>query len=417
MIPPDGNEGGSAAVAEPSTNSSPPPESGGDLSTDQLISNTFKTEFREKPAPQKNPPKKNEKPAPPKQEAKPAATAPEPKAEPRRASIFDTDEPPPVAQPAAVETSDAPEESIKENDWKAAHAVRNDLRKRVSATEQELNATKADLAKYRQLAADPTEIQRLKDEHKQFSDRVAIFDFQNHPDFKKQFAEPKQKLLGDAQAILSDHGIEGVNLNMLAGLPRPEYAKAMTEIESKVGSFDAGELRILMRDVQKLSVAEKAAVEKRGEIMQGLQQQSQVKMRTAFEDVQRGESIGVFAKKREIPSDASADDRQMLEQFNSGIDEVRSRAEKYAFGLSDERSAASVATKAANYDFFKEKAFPIMVAEHRRDQEMIAQLTTKLQALGAHKPGAKFDGAAPKADDTSDENLSINERVKRTYKT
>lgn len=308
----------------------------------------------------------------------------------------------------------------KENDWKAAKAAAKQRQEELNRKIQELESREAkaaeELAKYRQATADPLEISRLKEEHKKALDRLALLDYQSHPEYRKNFVEPKEALKAQVNQILSDNGIEGFDVESILSKPRIEYAKAMSDLEDRLNSYDAGEVRATMRDLQKLNEASKNAIGKHSEIAQALRQQSEIKNRQAFEEVLKENQVWLL-KPYEIPEGLEPEEKQNLESFNQAVSQVRAQAERYAFSPADEKTSASLAFKAAQYDVFTNHAIPRMVKDYQAAKETIAELTEQLKQLQAKKPGVVDSGSANGSSQPSSEKpLSIKEMVRQTYR-
>ena len=385
------------------------------METPDAIARVFKTEPRRQPEKKKPDSKTAPPPAEkPKEEPKPAdkpADKPAP-----RTSLFDdsADEGAPAPQPAPVDTSAEADEKIPENDWRRAKEVRSQLRTEIVSRDTKIKQLEQELAQYHEAVPDLKEVSRLKNEHKEFSDKVAILDYQNHPDYRQRFTEPKKKLVAEMQTILSDNSIQGVDLAAITSKPRAEMAKTISEITDQLNSFDAGEFRLQLRDYQKLSEAERNDLANHGDGLKRLSEQNQAKQRSAFEGQWKKTSFAAFAKKIEPASDASPDEVAQIKQFNEGLDQMRGSAEKYAFSIANEESAADVAIKAANYDFVVRHAFPRMKADYSRAVALNRELTKRLEELSAHTPKGGFDGAPPPQGAPKDEDIST--LVKRTFR-
>lgn len=407
-------QGGGAAVADAPAASQAPDS--GDMDTSALIAQTFKTEPR---ATTRSTQKSAEKKAEPKavEAAKPAAEVTPETAAPKKESIFDRMESEKKPEPAKVAEVPAAEfdDGVPENDWKAAKQKRAEFKRMAEQAEAKVKQYEADLAAYRQKLPDPAEADRLKAEHKAAMDRLAILDYQSHPDFKKQFVEPKKAISDQASVILSEAGIEGVNLVELINKPRAEFSKAMTEIESKLNSFDAGELRLAVRDLRKINDAEKAAIAQHSNLSEGLRKQSEQKQRVAFEDSFKENSLWI-AKHYEIPAGLEPEKVEQLRSFNQAIDQIRPTAERYAFEASDEKGAAALAVKAAQMDFFTKHAAPRMYADYKEAKELVASLTARIKELEGSRPGASFDGGSSGGKPKGDEDLTVEQMVKKTFR-
>ncbi len=415
----DSGSGGGAAVADAPTPSTPPAQQQGDLSemsTSDAIAKVFQTEPRQHE--RREPRKETTKPkteTPPKTETKPADVKPKVEEKPKvevktpekRSSIFD--EPKAEAAPAVVPDKPAttPEE-IPRGNWEAANKAREELRAKLKTVESEL-------ATYHELVPDREEVKRIREEHKVFSEKLAILNYQDHPEYKKQFTEPKKKLEADMGTILADNAIEGFDIKRVAALPRVEMAKAISEATEKMNSYDAGEFRLALRDYQKLSTAEQAALGTHRDAMAALTQQSQAKQRTAFEGKWKTTSLATFAQKLDPPADAPPEDAARIKALNEGIDGIRSTAERYAFALGDEHQAADVAIKAANYDFVVNHAFPSMQNDYKKLREDYQLAIAQLMELKGQRPGSNFDGSAPSGE-ASPEDQDIKTQVRRVFR-
>lgn len=407
--------GGNTAVADaPKTGQ---PEGAPDLSEMSMgdaIASTFKTEPRQRDRREPRKETKTETKTPEKKTEAAPETKPEAKVETpqKRTSIFDGPEQKPDAQKTEAQT---PPEEVPKGNWEAANKARDKLREDIAERDKRLKQAEQELTRYREVVPDTAEVQRLREEHKAFSEKVALLDYQNHPEFRKQFTEPKEKLNGEIKTILADNGIEGFDLKAVLALPRAEMAKRISEVTDKLNSYDAGEFRLQLREYGKLSSAEQAALGTHKEALANLGQINQAKQRTAFEGKWKSTSFATFAQKLEPPEGATPDEVAQIRSLNQGIDTMRENAEKYAFSLGDESQAAEVAIKASNYDFVVNHAFPRMQSDYKKLQGQYQAVITKLQELAAHKPGTDFGGgSAPKPD--TPENLPIKDQVKRVFR-
>jgi hypothetical protein len=413
-----GGGGSTAVVDAPKTEQSPGGTDLSEMSMGDAIASTFKSEPRQRDRREprketKTETKTPEKKAEVKPEAKPETKTDAPQ---KRTSIFDGPEQKPETSAAkAVDISPEADDALPENDWKAAKAVRQQLRTRLAELEEREKKNTQELTRYREVVPDTAEVQRLREEHKVFSEKVALLDYQNHPEFRKQFTEPKEKLNGEIKTILADNGIDGFDLKAVLALPRAEMAKRISEVTDKLNSYDAGEFRLQLREYGKLTSAEQTALGTHKEALANLGQINQAKQRTAFEGKWKSTSFATFAQKLEPPEGSTPDEVAQIRALNQGIDTMRSNAEKYAFSLGDESQAAEVAIKASNYDFVVNHAFPRMQSDYKKLQGQYQAVITKLQELAAHKPGTDFAGGSA-AKPEAPESLPIKDQVKRVFR-
>lgn len=336
-------------------------------------------------------------------------------------------EPKPVeSAPVEAVVTDAPQASqedpyanIKTNDWKAlkdaARTREAEAKKQAAEFQTKLDKAEADLAKYRTNIPNPEDAEKIKAENKAALDRLALLDFQSHPEYRRNFVEPKQKVAEQIKMLLTDNLIEGVDLDALVGKPRIEFAKAVSEIESKMNSFDAGEFRASMRELAKLDQASKAAVGTHQQLADGLKQQSDMRARQAFENaIQENKSwiLNPYKIEPGTPPEKAVE----LDAFNKGLTQIRSNAERYAFSPSDEKTSGAIAFKAAQYDFYTQHAIPRMVKDYQSAKETIAQMESALRDLQAKRPGTHDASPAPTAAPANDKPKSFRDMAADVWK-
>jgi hypothetical protein len=317
----------------------------------------------------------------------------------------------PVSDAEKVSQED-PYANIKQNDWKALkEAARNreaEAKKQAAEYQAKLDKAEADLAKYRTNIPNPEEAEKLRAENKAALDRLALLDFQSHPEYRRNFVEPKQKVAEQVKVLLTDNQIEGVDLEALIAKPRIEFAKAVSEIESRMNSFDAGEFRASMRELAKLDQASKAAVGTHQQMAEGLKQQSESRARQAFEAALH-ENKAFMPTPFKIEGEIAPEDAFQMEEFNKALGQVRSTAERYAFQPSDEKTSGAIAFKAAQFDFYQKHALPRMAKDYQAAKETIAQMAEQLKQLQAKRPGTHDASAAPSTSEKKEQPQNFRE--------
>lgn len=238
-------------------------------------------------------------------------------------------------------------------------------------------------------AAVPADYEKLRAEHKAFSERVAVLDVRSHPDFVKQFTEPKAKMVQSISAVLGDNKIEGVDISSLLDKPRAEFMKAANEVAEKLPDYDRFEFMAGARQLYQLAQSEKEALSKSGELMKGLQAKALSTQREAFSKTwEKLGGMSEFLVKLEADPNATAEDKASIEAYNKAIDGVRTQAETLAFSPGGEEGVAQAAAKAASFDFFVSHAFPRIEAEYRQLASLVTQLQGELKQLRGSKAEA-----------------------------
>ena len=312
----------------------------------------------------------------------------------KRTSVF-------ASKPEAKETPKEGQEvdvlaGVKEGDWKAAKTA---FKAREAALLKELNESKvykAKLDEYHQKIPDAETTLKKVSEYDAMSARLAQLDYQNHPEFIKQFKDPQARIIADAKVILAENGIaDDIDLARLAEKPRIEYAKAISEISEKLNEFDKAQFRDSMRDLQKVRTAEKQALANHQQGLANIGEQAKAKARVAFEQAYKDTAISSYTQKLDVPEAATPQEKESITTFNAALDQVRGMAEKYAFAASDERQVAEIATKAANLEFITQHLFPRMQAEYDKTLAERNEFEAQIKKLTAVQPKDGGDKGAP----------------------
>lgn len=260
------------------------------------------------------------------------------------------------------------------------------LREEIAARDTRL----ADLEKKASSAGQPpADYEQLKAEHKALSDRLQVLDLQNHPSFRKQYVEPKERKIGELTTILGDSDVKDVDIAGLLGKPRAEFAKAVTEIAGKLNEFDADTFKAEMRSLYQLEGSAKEQLSRAGELGKALRTQMGQQQRQSFDAVWKDMSFeGSGLDALEIPDGAPEAERAALTAYNQAAKGIRASAEKYAFDNADEKTAAEIATKAATFDFITKHAIPRMESEYTALRELNQKLAEELKAVKAARKGS-----------------------------
>lgn len=344
--------------------------------------------------------------APPAPEAKPIAESKTPvasdktpAAEKKTVSIHDKiaakkETPATPAEPVDPFAHIAPEKDMSEKSLTGWKALKTEATQKVRAAEQELAAARAQIETFRKATpAESQEIERLKTEHKAALDRLAVLDLQNHPDFTRQYVEPKKKALTEATEVLQYNGKESVDVSLLLSKNPKDFAAAVSEITKDMNQMDATTVQTSLRSAYKLSAEEKSALSKGSELQQQIQQREAMKAKQAFE-----ETFSQFGPKDllieavEIPDDATPEEKAEIETMNREFSSVKQTAESLAFGKLDEKGVARIALEASLYRAQMKGLIPRMNTEYQKVVRERNQLADELKSIRASKGSGQFTG-------------------------
>ncbi len=303
----------------------------------------------------------------------------------------------PIIKPkeeAAPPTQDLPEDKLQIPANASPEAVKNFAQyktsmKEILAAERKARADAEARLNVRTTAspAEAAEVERIKAEHKSALDRLAILDLQNHPDFTRQYTQPKKAALAVASEVLAYNGKEGVELAALLAKPMKDFNAAVSEFTKDMNSADAATVATSLREARGLHAKESEALSKSGELHQQLQAKAAAEQKAAFEAVS-AEVIPAFAK-REVTAEMTPEQKASAEAYNKSVDGLRTRAEARAFGKVTERDVATLAYKEQAFEHMITHAIPTLEAHIGSQNAIIAELSEQLAAVkGTRSPGA-----------------------------
>lgn len=248
--------------------------------------------------------------------------------------------------------------------------------------------------------ADTEKAARLEAQLKEAQDRLAVHDLRSHPDFVKQYVEPKKNALKEAAEIVAYNGKEGVNLSAVLDKPLKEFNAEVSEITKDMNGMDATSVQTALRQAYRLANEEKGALSKAGELKSQLEAKAAAVARQAFE-----EGKGEFTSRvpaMEIPEGASPERITEINAYNQARLEAIAEAEKFTFGKMSEREVAGIATRAASLNLVAHHVIPGLQRDLKRSNELLTEATAELAAIKKQKsPGQFTESKAKSGPDTS----------------
>ncbi len=294
----------------------------------------------------------------------------------------------------------APPEGLSEKGqqgWKALKTKANDD---VRAAQAALQTAQSELETLRKATpADLADVNKLKADHQAALDRLAVLDLQSHPDFTRQYAEPKKAALAEATAVLAyqDKPIT-TDLAALLSKPMKDFAAEVATMTKDMNAMDATTVQTALRNAYKIEGAEKAALTQASQLKSSIEAKTAQQQKQAFEETwgNLGEAGG-FLKPALIPDGVTPEAKAELEAYNASIPSVRTTAEQYAFGRVDPKAATLIASKAAVFDFVSKTVVPRMEKEFAQVVSDNQRLAAELTAIKAAKGSGGFE-TTPGAD-------------------
>jgi hypothetical protein len=290
-------------------------------------------------------------------------------------------------------------EGMTEKSLSGWRALKKEASEKVSAAEKRYNDAVAQLDTYKKATpADTAEAARLKAELKETQDRLAVFDLKSHPDFARQYSEPKKAALKEASEIVAYNGKEGVNLAAILDKPLKDFNAEVSELTKDMNGMDATTVQSALRSAYKIANDERGALGKASELKQQLEAKSAQAARQAFDETRTEFTSQV--PELQVPEGASEEKIAEITGYNKARADALAEAEQYAFGKMSEKDVARIAQQAAGLKVVAKHIIPSLQRDLSRSNELVKELTAELAAIKKGKsPGAFTDsGGASKPD-------------------
>ena len=338
---------------------------------------------------------KGEKPA-----EKPAA------AEPPKADAKPADKP---AVPAEREPLDIPEpkDMSPENlgNWKT---WREQAKKEITDERKAREALAAQLEVYKKATpADSEKATRLEARTKELEDKLAVYDLKGHPDFVKQYVEPKRNALKEAGEIVAYNGKEGVDLAALLELPQKDFNAKVSELTKDMNGMDATTVQAALRQAHRITNDEKGALSKAGELKQQLEAKAAAQAKAAFPETRT--EVTSQLPELSIPDGASEAKVAEINAFNKARSDALAEAETYSFGRMSEKEVARVSHQAAMLKPVATILIPALQRDLKASNDMVAQLASELAAIKKGKTAPAFVGTKDAGGKPDTSNMSFQE--------
>lgn len=232
------------------------------------------------------------------------------------------------------------------------------------------------------------EVETLKKEHKALSENLLLVKLETHPDFQRQFVQPREQAQTTAAEILSSQKVEGVDIAKLLTLPRAEFAKQVSEVAAKLPSFDATEFSAQMRQAYQLKQGESAALAKSHETYDALQKNRLESGVAAFNRAMSkvGGDITKLIPRVEPPKGATAEQIEKITKYNLDREKIQTVARQRVLESTSPDEVAMSGIKSAAYDFHVEQVLPAIIGEYQNLQRAYAELAAEYKAMKGKNP-------------------------------
>lgn len=230
-------------------------------------------------------------------------------------------------------------------------------------------------------AATKARLADLEKQNKEFSDRLKIFDVQGHPDFQREYVQPKQESFNAVTELLKTEGVEA-DLASLVALKGKAFNTEASKILAKLTPIAQPQFIAALTKIQSLDAQAAAVIANSDQFREQKGKEFQSRTRAVFDETAKA-YVGRFAV-AEIPADASPEAKAEGEAWNKAVQERAVTAERYAFGRATESQVADVAQKAASYDLLVTTGIP----------RITKMAVSKINALAAKLAKAEADLAA-----------------------
>lgn len=288
---------------------------------------------------------------------------------------------------------DPDEKSKGATDWKTLKTISKEARTKAYQLEQQLaTATKA-MEELKKTApvdeATKARIGDLETQNKVLSERLKVLDLRSHPEFEQKFLRPLKSAKQAITALFKTEEIDA-DIEEMLSLKGRKFNEAASEILERLTPIARVKFQKSLDQIIEAQTGADDALQQADEFLKTAHTTNGARSRAAFDQV-GAQFQGLF-----VPAvvDEKADDaaKASAAEYNAALANVGKQAEQLAFGQIDERGAASMAHRAALFDFVIEKGIPRIGTIY---QNAMKQLVEKIQLQ--EQQIAELTAASPKA--------------------
>lgn len=246
---------------------------------------------------------------------------------------------------------DPPDDAKSAPDWKRLKSIAKERAQRISELEAKLASLESGVK------ADEATLARLKELEEQnttLSERLKALDFRHHPEYESRFVQPLEEARSEIEELLKAEGVEA-DVDRLMSLTGREYAEEASRLLGELSEFSRLTARDTLHRMLKIRQEAAKAESSMDEFLKEATEKQMARYRETFEKT--ADEYAMFAPLK-VPEGADPEVAKEIEHYNESLGALRSEAEKYAFSGDTPESRASIAWKAANFDFLLKTGLP-----------------------------------------------------------
>lgn len=293
-----------------------------------------------------------------------------------------------------------PETSRSRTGWDELKKRATEHRDARAAAEKRLADLEARLAASPEAAADAAtraRLTQLEQENRAYAERLKALDLRASPEFAAKYLAPQQAARAALTEIVRQDEIPTADLDALFALKGKAFNQAVSGILEELTPYARAKFQSQLDTYLQAQLGGDTALAQADEFLRTARESNRARARAAFD------ATAQTYREHFLPIDATAqpDDpaRQQAETYNTALAAVTRRAESYAFGDLDERTAADLAHKAALYEFTMSHALPrirhIVDTELATKSARIDQLESRIRALTTASPSLQSSAGNP----------------------
>lgn len=301
-----------------------------------------------------------------------------------------------------------PETSRSRTGWDELKKRATEHRDARAAAEKRLADLEARLAASPEAAADAAtraRLGQLEQENKTYAERLKALDLRASPEFAAKYLAPQQAARAALAEIVRQDELPSADLDAIFSLKGKAFNQAVSGILEELTPYARAKFQGQLDTYLQAQLGAETAAAEADEFLRTAREANRARARAAFDQTAH------TYREHFLPLDPAAqpDDpaRQHAETYNTALAAVTRRAESYAFGALDERTAADLAHKAALYEFTMAHALPrirsIVDTELASKSARIDQLESRIRALTTASPTVQSAAGTPTPASTPNE--------------
>ena len=270
-----------------------------------------------------------------------------------------TPENPPAPPKDELADLKGPDEKSKvKPEWEKLKGLAQSYRKQSDEMKAALEELKKNSAPATELETLKTSLKNKEVELTAVSDKLKVFDLQNHPEFQNKYTAPMKQAVDTLQSIFTEAGVEDVSAETFLHTPKKEAKEIIKKVMDSLDPISQNIVTQVYTEYKRLVFESSKELTTAKATLENYKATSQQQQQQVFAEVLSKTPVGI--KAIELNEEMSPEQKADATAFNTALGEIVKKAEHIALRTTSMQEAAQASLQAAQFQFISKELLPRM---------------------------------------------------------